>query len=210
MTETPPEDRNKLIDEEIRAYKEAEQPKRDSRFIVFVGAFVIVFGLLAAFLITTNQNTEQSVDNALEGLNPELAARLKPFQDRLDQNPNDSEAMVDIGFAYFEAGSFREAIRNFEKARETDSKNVDALVGIGMALQATGRREEAAPLYEEALQIEPDNSFAKIRKAYFLAEIDKNDEALKLLEEVEAVETDPDLITSITQGISDIKESAGQ
>ena len=210
MTDTPPEDHGELIDKEIRAYKEAGQPKRNNQMIVFFAAFIIIFGLLGAFLITTNQNTEQSVDNSLDGLNPELAAKLRPLQERLAQNPNDANAIVDIGFTYFEAGSFREAIRNFEKASEVDPKNVDALVGLGMALQDTGRREEAAPLFDKALEVDPDNSFAKIRKAYFLGQIDKNDEALKLLEEAEAFETDPAMQAGIADAIADIKADAGQ
>lgn len=208
MTKKPSADHQSQVDEEIRAYHDTGKPKRDNRVIVFISAFVIIFGLLGGFLITTNQNIDSGREDSLSDLDPALAAKLKPLLDRLDANPDDAAAMVNIGFSYFEVASFREAIRNFENARKIEPKSVNALVGLGMALQATGRRDEAGPVLDEALSYEPDNSFAKIRKAYFLAEVDKNDEALKLLEEVQATETDPDLKASVTQAIIDVKAGA--
>lgn len=206
MTDASQEDHTSKIEEEIKAYHEADKPKRDNRVLVFIGAFVMVFGLLAAFLITTNQNVGTGEETSLSGMDQGLAAKLEPLQERLSANPKDVGTMIEIGFLYYEAGAFRESIRNFEKAKETDSTSVDALVGLGMSYQAVGRREEAAPEFDRAIEMEPDNSFAQIRKAYFLADSDKTSEALELLRAVDAAEADADVKASVADAIAELEK----
>lgn len=206
MTDASQEDHTSKIEEEIKAYHEEDKPKRDNKVLVFIGAFIIIFGLLAAFLITTNQNVGTGEETSLSGMDQGLAAKLEPLQERLSANPKDAGTMIEIGFLYHEAGAYRESIRNFEKAKETDPTSVDALVGLGMSYQAVGRREEAAPEFDRAIEIEPDNSFAQIRKAYFLADSDKTSEALELLRAVDTAEADADVKASVADAIAELEK----
>ncbi len=201
--------RNSTVEQEISEFTEETSPVRDRKKLVFGLWFVIIFGLLAAFIVTTNQNVGD-VANTLPAdvqNKEELATKLKPFEDQLAQDPKNTTAMVNIGFTYFEARQYVDAIKSFKSAIELDNKSVMATIGLGMAYQYNSRPNEALKLYDKALLLEPDNSFAKTRKAYFLAEIEnKYDESLKLLREVEIKMPDGEDKAKIQNAITEIEK----
>ncbi len=201
------------VKEDIVEYDEDLGPGSDSKKIIFGIWFLIVFGLLAAFLITTNQNTGEPPPNApgtAVGQSPaQLAETLKPFQEQLAQDPKNVSAHVQIGFIYFDASKFAEAAKSLEKAVEIDERNVEAWVGLGMSYQYASQPNKALEMFDKALSVKPDDDFAKVRKAYFLADVEgKFDEALTLMREVETKMADSENKTKLNEAILNIEKRA--
>jgi tetratricopeptide (TPR) repeat protein len=205
------------VDEELGAYRDDPPVKRDLKMLIFGIWLVIIVGLMAVFLFTTSPNFNEGaaptqVEGGSQGGGPgDLAAKLRPMQEALAQDPNNVEALVGIGFTYLDARQLDEAAANFQKAESLAPQNVDALIGLGVAYQGMGRQNEALAKYDQALEISPNNDFAKARKGYFLAEVSKDYEgALVLLREVEAKLPLGTLKTSVKSNIAEIEKLAAQ
>ncbi len=201
------------VKEDIVEYDEDLSPERDSKKIIFGIWFLIIFGLLAAFLITTNQNTGEPPPDqpaTASGQSPaQLDEALKPFQDQLAQDPKNVSAHIQIGFIYFDASRFAEAAQSLEKAIKLDERNVEALVGLGMSYQYASQPNKALEMFDKALSVKPDDDFAKVRKAYFLADVEgKYDEALTLMREVEAKLPDSENKSKLNEAILNIEKRA--
>ncbi len=211
VAKTNKKNRDSNVEHEISEYTDDKNSGRDTKKLVFGIWFVIIFGLLAAFIVTTNQNVGDTTTTLPTNVQnkEELATKLKPYQDQLAQDPKSTTALVNIAFTYFEARQFDDAIENFENAIGLDDKHVMATVGLGMAYQYKSRPNDAKEMFDKALALDPDNGFAKTRKAYFLVEIEKEyDEALKLLTEVETKLPPGEDRKNIQKAIADIKKLA--
>ncbi len=64
---------------------------------------------------------------------------------------------VSLGILEYADGNYREAIANFEKARQLDPKDVSAHYYLGLAHNAQGNFATGIRLLEQAKQLEPDN-----------------------------------------------------
>ncbi|HEB12984.1 MAG TPA: tetratricopeptide repeat protein [Actinobacteria bacterium] len=210
-TKSTKKNKDPIVEQEISEFTDETTTGRDTKKLVFGIWFVIIFGLLAAFIVTTNQNVGDTVNTLPADVQnkEELANKLKPYQDQLAQDPKNTTALINIGFTYFEARQFEDATENFQKAIDLDEKNIMAITGLGMAYQYNSRPNEAKEMFDKALALDPDDHLAKTRKAYFLAEIEqKYDDALKLLREVEAKLPESENKKTIQSAIADIEKRA--
>ena len=62
-----------------------------------------------------------------------------------------------LGYAWFEAAAFRDAVEAFRKTASLDPRAHPALHGLGQSLQALGRHQEAAVALGRAIAVEPHN-----------------------------------------------------
>ena len=60
MAKSPskPKAQKSRVDSDLDKYAQATTAKLDTKAIIFGVVFLIVFGLMVAFLVTTNQNTD--------------------------------------------------------------------------------------------------------------------------------------------------------
>lgn len=73
----------------------------------------------------------------------------------LQQAPDDPLVLFAVGSCYGYTGRPQEAIRNLEKAVETQPYFASALAALGLVLTFEGRPEESLPKFERALQLSP-------------------------------------------------------
>ncbi len=210
MKDVETSEESSQVDEEMEAYHEEAKPKRDYKLIVFGVWFLIIFGLLAAFLITTNQNFNTGSAPTQQTVDPALAAKLQPLQEQLSADPDNVEALIGIGFLFYEMRDYDKAEKNLGKAVKSNPERVDAIVGLGMAYEALFRPNDAKAQFDRALEIEPTSEFAKVRKAYFLAGTGESAEAVKLLREVVAATNDSDLKTTLEEAIAGLSSSPAE
>lgn len=58
------------VDSDLDKYTQATAAKIDTKAIIFGVVFLIVFGLMAAFLVTTNQNADPGAPPAATSTQP--------------------------------------------------------------------------------------------------------------------------------------------
>lgn len=79
---------------------------------------------------------------------------------KLDKNPYDAGALVELAVQASEIGSFEEAIRLWDRLLENAPENVEALFNKGYALIKLQRYQEALDISEKVLALAPDHKEA--------------------------------------------------
>ncbi|MDP1809741.1 MAG: tetratricopeptide repeat protein [Actinomycetota bacterium] len=206
--------KNSRVDSDLDEYAQATAAKLDTKVIVIGVWFLIVFGLMGAFLITTNQNADTgapSASTSTQQTAPDAAAKVKTLQDQLAKDPNNAQTIIEFGFALFDAGKYEDAAANFQRAVTLLPNNADALTGLGMAYEYMGRQNDALTQFDKAIAADPSSDFAKVRKAYLLADAQSDyDGAIKLLRKVEAKQPLGDLKVKLQNQITAYEQKRGK
>lgn len=135
--------------------------------ILIVWVLLILFLIGIFFLVGLNNNqptTQQASDNS------EVQQRLAEWQQKVAQNPNDVDALIELGFAYYDSFQFNQAVANFEKAVSLAPNNAEAVAALGLGYESLNRPNEALQQYDKALALKANFDFPKVRKARLLAE----------------------------------------
>jgi tetratricopeptide (TPR) repeat protein len=98
---------------------------------------------------------------------PELLARLEPFQIKeyayrqtLTKNPNDLEALIDLGNLYFDNKMYQLAINTYQRALDIDPKNYDVRTDTAIAYFYAGATDTAIEELQKVLEKDPNHAMA--------------------------------------------------
>lgn len=120
-----------------------------------------------------------------EGLGHYEAGRydkaLKSFIDAQVEEPGSPEIAYDLGNAYYRAGEFEEAMRNYQVAARDGEKQLrrDALFNHGNAAYRLGRLEEAIEKYGEVLTENPEDGDARKNLEFVKLQLEKKKQQKK-------------------------------
>jgi len=100
-----------------------------------------------------------------------------------------AEEWSDEGKAFVNSERYKEAIKCFDKALDTDPKNAAAWNNKGVALDKLERYEEAIRCYDKALDIDSKDAAAWSNKGYDLVWLERYEEAIRCCDK--ALDIDP-------------------
>lgn len=84
------------------------------------------------------------------------------FQQALRLDPNNANALKNIGMIHSMKGEFWKALDYFKKAQQQDTADADIYNNLGAAYQATGDTARSLRAYRKAMSLAPDNvAFAR-------------------------------------------------
>lgn len=139
------------------------------------------------------QDTQQQANRAL-ALEQELTA-----------NPDNFDAMVELGDIYYDSKRYQEAIATFSKAEKIDPVNIHVLNDLGVLNMNTGNYDVALEKFKAVLVIDPTHSHS----LYYIGIVHRTngdtDKALQAFEEVLSLNPDPQLAESVRQEIAALK-----
>ncbi len=118
------------------------------------------FGL--AYLLWTQKQYDEAVSE---------------FKKELQNDPQNSQAMIYLGDTYAQQGNFAAAKTTLEAAEKYRSKFPLIHLDLGIADMETGENDTAIMELKEAIRLEPDNVTAHFRLATLYRKIGKRDEA---------------------------------
>lgn len=137
--------------------------------------FPIILGLLfISACSVTQQGTEQSSDttgpvhstaykNALSAMkSSELKQAQSLLQDIINQQPNFSNAHVNLGIVFLRRNSLSEAENSFNHALRINPENIFALNQLGILHRKQGNFSAAKSFYEKAIDIKSDYANAHL------------------------------------------------
>jgi tetratricopeptide (TPR) repeat protein len=105
------------------------------------------------------------------------------FEQRVQDQPNDLAARLDLAHRYLDAGMIEESLSHYAVALELDPDDAEALANVGIILFRSGRPEEALRFVERALATDPRYPEALfIQGVILLRGLDRPDEALTAFE----------------------------
>jgi cytochrome c-type biogenesis protein CcmH/NrfG len=89
----------------------------------------------------------------METVSREIAA-LKGL---LEQEPENTTALIRLGNIYFDAGMFEAAQEYYERALRLEPDNVEVRTDLGTSLRSLERPQEALEQFEQAVRVQPDH-----------------------------------------------------
>lgn len=150
-----------------KRYREEENEESVSLNTILVIIVIVLLTVGATFFIVQNFNkpptTAGNAPTAPQ--NPEAIKRAEEFA---KQNPNDLNALLNLGDAYLDNGLDDQALKVFESVAQKDPKNTHALTHLGEISFKRGDPDQALALYDEVLKLDPNYELALYDKAYAL------------------------------------------
>jgi len=188
---------------------------RKAVIAVVIGAAVVMF--FASFIYRMNhpnlfvkvQQQHSSVDMG-EGAAPppgmgqgmgNSMSKIKEFMAATKENPEDVEALINLGNAFLMMRAWDRALEPLEKADELKPGNTDVLKAIGIAYFNKQDYAKATSSYDKILEINPNDTLALfnlgvINKHYF----NKQDQARRYFEKIlELEKEDAEMIKLVKQ-----------
>jgi len=124
------------------------------KVVFIVIATIIVVGTLIFYQVTRRDvETIRVHDTITGGEDPAVAAMIARFR----ENPEDLEAVKDLGNYYYDSGNFSMAEMFYRRVLELDPHDINVLVDLGTALFNNDKRDEAIGCYQDALLMDPEH-----------------------------------------------------
>jgi Flp pilus assembly protein TadD len=133
---------------------------------------------------------------------------IAEYRRLLSRNPGNIDLYLKLGETLRSKGELKNALAQFEKARQVFPKDVRPVVSVAATENLMGQKEAAQNSYRRALAMQPDNPFVMNNLAYVMVERSANlEEAKKLAQE--AVKKQPQQ-ASFLDTLGSIYQKTGQ
>ena len=153
---------------------------------LLMGVFVILLALTACSKGKEEVNTE-----GLKDFNSDLAKpdqRIEMIKSKLFDNPKSFELLAALGDAYFEMGSYNEAIDIYTKALEVNPKSADCYNDMALSYFYAGNSEAALESANKGIEADPLYKNTWLTKGFILMSLGKLDEAIEPLTKVKEMD----------------------
>ena len=105
------------------------------------------------------------------------------FEQRVQDQPNDLAARLDLAHRYLDAGMIEESLSQYAVALDLDPDDAEALAHVGIILYQSGRPEDALRSVDRSLSTDPRYPEALFfRGVILLRGLDRPEEAITALE----------------------------
>lgn len=131
-----------------------------------------------------NQSSELYYRGRVFGEQGDHTNAIACYQKALKLNPNNIEALMEIGISLNEGGRYMEAIKSFEEVLARDPFNEVALIDEGFSLEKLHQYSTAVECYDLALKVNPGNVVAWQNKGTALLLLGNFKEAILCFEKV--------------------------
>jgi cytochrome c-type biogenesis protein CcmH/NrfG len=76
-------------------------------------------------------------------------------QSEIAADPNNVDGFCNLGWGFYGARQYADAIQAFNDALKLDAGSVDALYGLGLSLKESGAGEDAVPVFARVMKLAP-------------------------------------------------------
>ena len=118
-------------------------------------------------------------------------ARVAELKAVIAQQPDNQDALFELGELYFEAGQWEPAIEWFTKLVALDAANLHALTDIGTAYFNLARPQDAKTYWEKVVQVDPNDVQAHYNLGFYYANVDPRDLGSAVREWETVISLDP-------------------
>jgi tetratricopeptide (TPR) repeat protein len=140
------------------------------RDAIAFGVAGIVFGLLAGWIIGAKQAEmrppvqpppqQQAAAPADSGSAATAVdpAKVTQFKNIIDKEPSNSEARIELGNLYYDAGHFDDAIKWYEDALKLKPRDVNLITDLGVCYYNVNQPDKALDAFNRSLKIDPKHA----------------------------------------------------
>ncbi|TAK36853.1 MAG: tetratricopeptide repeat protein [Chloroflexota bacterium] len=167
--------RRSVSDDDVESADESTRLKQVAvgvaiGLVVLVGFFAIQRGWIpglgtSASPAATSQDGTVALDQN----------RVNQLKSQLSKNPDDQDALFELGEMYFQAGMWQENLDYFMKLVQLDPRNTHALTDIGTSNFNLGQYEVAKTYWKKVLEIDPNDVQSHFNMGFLYANVPPQD-----------------------------------
>jgi cytochrome c-type biogenesis protein CcmH/NrfG len=144
--------------------------KKDYQILaIFLGIMAI-----SGVIIFTGSKTTKAPSDPHAGMPPQenqiapapdstqMLEQIRVLEGQLKSDPNNYEALVEMGNTYYDMSNSSKAIEYYEKAMKINPNDAPVMVDLGAMYRQAGEFDKALGLFNQAIEIDP-----KLPQAYF-------------------------------------------
>lgn len=140
---------------------------KKERFYLYVAAALII-GFLGGAIFAVYRLPAAGTDPHEASHQHEAAKAIAALEKATQDKPNDGQAWVDLGHAYFDTGQAKKAIVAYHKALELLPGDLNVMTDLGVMYHQDGQHKEAMDLFDQVLQNNPKHEQARFNKGVVL------------------------------------------
>lgn len=127
--------------------------------LVFVAGFVAGV-LFSAWKLErmTGGTPAPAQEASAKDVQEELRDRIAGIEKMLAVNPNNLEALTQLGNDYFDTGNFAKAVEAYQKALQLNPQQADVWTDLGVSYRRINNPAEAAKAFRKAQETDPTNA----------------------------------------------------
>lgn len=119
--------------------------------IIAVGAFLVGFISGVGFALFKTNSTSPATSNSSPSIDYDKME--KDFVAEVLNNPENTEAWIQLGHVYFDTKIYDKAITAYEKSLELKPGNADVLTDLGIMYRRNGQPQKAIEKFDEAIAV---------------------------------------------------------
>jgi len=180
--------------------------------VILIAVVCLVVGfILGATVVILRTNREPKV--AISAEQPErnrsgdYGGEIQLSKSLLEKDPNNLQALINLGNAYFDTDRYQEAIDAYSRALVIDPKNSDVRTDMGTMYRKLSRFDQAVEAFRQAAHDDPKHLNSRFNLGIVL-KYDKNDfrGAIQAWEDfLKVVPSDDERVTIVKQEIEAMK-----
>ena len=162
--------------------------------IITKRTFLIFSAFIFALTIPAKSQTPPTLSHVERFSTPEARALKieRETTEKIQKEPNNAVVFNERGSARSRLQKYKEALEDFRRAVELDSKNADFRANLGYVLWKLGKADEAVAAEREALKLDDKNFTANFQLGRFLLRTGNEKNVREAAEKLKkAIEIDP-------------------
>jgi len=155
--------------------------QRDKAFLLIIVAFLagFIIGAVSGIKFYGAQRGETSSSTPQGGpVSPQVKANLvqeiAQLEEALKRDPENLQALVSLGNAYFDTNQYNKAIETYQKALKIDPKNADVRTDMGIMYRSIKDYDASVREFKQAAKDNPTHVNSRFNLAIVLQN-DKKD-----------------------------------
>lgn len=140
--------------------------KKQTLYLAVVAALII--GFLGGVLYSVYRAPAVSGDPHEASRQQEAAKAIAALEKTTREKPNDGQAWVELGHAYFDTGQAKQAIAAYNKALELLPGDLNVMTDLGVMYHQDTQHQKGIDLFDQVLQINPKHEQARFNKGVVL------------------------------------------
>jgi tetratricopeptide (TPR) repeat protein len=107
--------------------------------------------------------------------------QLTYYKNKVEEQPNDPQQRVNLGYTYFLKGKNEDAIKQFKVALDLDKDFYDAYLNLGIVYKDEERYDEALKMFQKVTDIAPRDYKGHLYKGIAYRQLKMYDDAIEVL-----------------------------
>jgi cytochrome c-type biogenesis protein CcmH/NrfG len=140
--------------------------KKQSLYLAVVAALIL--GFLGGIVYSVYRAPEASGDSQDAARQQEAVKTLEILEKATKDKPNDGQAWVELGHAYFDTDQAKQAIAAYTKALELLPGDLNVMTDLGVMYHQDNQHQKAIDMFEQVLKINPKHEQARFNKGVVL------------------------------------------